>query len=281
MPRVGHCSLHVLSPSECLGLPWQHTVCTHISTHLVAFSRPSPLPFPSSRPGLRLSGSCLSMRPENLRYAGGSHLRRKPWVGFFFYVPTSGFPLTNSHLRHVFPCSVDTTLLWWTDVVRNWSQTVYEKLPLKGHCFVSTLRRHTVDLKSDNATFREAPAWKHSTSCQQYYLAYLKMSGFTPYWILAFFGPPYFLDVFTPQWILANFGRSPLFQPLGAFFWPKRRPTILNVYPTRNFGHFWAALSKMSLNFQIFWAGFVATHSVQQRKTNNIVSVFLTRLMNV
>ena len=28
--------------------------------------------------------------------------------------------------------------------------------------------------------------------------AYLKMSGFTPYWILAFFGPPYFLDVFTP-----------------------------------------------------------------------------------
>ena len=28
--------------------------------------------------------------------------------------------------------------------------------------------------------------------------AYVKMSGFTPYWILAFLGLPYFLDVFTP-----------------------------------------------------------------------------------
>ena len=47
-------------------------------------------------------------------------------------------------------------------------------------------------------------------------------------------------------------GRIPLFQLLDALFWPKRRPTILNFYPTRNFGHFWAALSKMSLNFSKF-----------------------------
>ena len=42
------------------------------------------------------------------------------------------------------------------------------------------------------------------------------------------------------------FGPTPLFELLEALFWPKRRPEILNFYPTRNFGHFWAALSKMS-----------------------------------
>ena len=43
---------------------------------------------------------------------------------------------------------------------------------------------------------------------------------------------------FTPPGILANFWPIPLFQPLGTLFWPKRRATILNFYPTRNFGHF-------------------------------------------
>ena len=34
--------------------------------------------------------------------------------------------------------------------------------------FVTTLRRHTVDVKSVNAAFRDAPARKHATSCQEY-----------------------------------------------------------------------------------------------------------------
>ena len=35
--------------------------------------------------------------------------------------------------------------------------------------FVTTRRRHTVDIKSVNAAFRGAPARKHSTSCQGYH----------------------------------------------------------------------------------------------------------------
>ena len=33
----------------------------------------------------------------------------------------------------------------------------------------NTLRRHTVDVKGVNAAFRDAPARKHSTSCQEYH----------------------------------------------------------------------------------------------------------------
>ena len=33
----------------------------------------------------------------------------------------------------------------------------------------NTLRRHTVDVKAVNAAFRDAPARKHSTSCQEYH----------------------------------------------------------------------------------------------------------------
>ena len=69
--------------------------------------------------------------------------------------------------------------------------------------------------------------------------AHLKMSGFTP----AFFGSPCSLDVFYPM------APPPFFKMSG-------------FCPTRNFGQFWATLSQMSLNFQNFWAGFVATHSV-------------------
>ena len=69
-----------------------------------------------------------------------------------------------------------------------------------------------------------------------------------------FLGPPLLQDVRVlphPKfWPIL--GRSPLFQLLEALFWPKGRPTILNFYPTRKFGHFWAALSKMSLNFSKF-----------------------------
>ena len=57
---------------------------------------------------------------------------------------------------------------------------------------------------------------------------------------------------FTPPDFFVNFGPTALFQLLEALFWPKRRPKILNFYPTRNFGHFWAALSKMSLIFSKF-----------------------------
>ena len=61
---------------------------------------------------------------------------------------------------------------------------------------------------------------------------------------------------FTPPDFFVNFGPTLLFQLLEALFWLKRRPTILNFYPTRNFGHFWAALSKMSLNFSKFLGRF-------------------------
>ena len=36
----------------------------------------------------------------------------------------------------------------------------------------------------------------------------------------------------------------PLLQLFEALFWPKRRPKILIFHPTRNFGHFWAALKQ-------------------------------------
>ena len=44
-----------------------------------------------------------------------------------------------------------------------------------------------------------------------------------------------------------KFWADPLFQLL-ELSWPERRPKILKFCPTRNLGHFWAALSKMSLN---------------------------------
>ena len=74
----------------------------------------------------------------------------------------------------------------------------------------------------------------------------LKMSGFTPYSILAIFGPPsQRYPGFTPPDFFVNFGPTPFFQLLEALFWPKRRAKILIVHPTQNFGHFWALL-KMS-----------------------------------
>ena len=78
----------------------------------------------------------------------------------------------------------------------------------------------------------------------------LKMSGFTPHSILAIFGPPsQRYPGFTPPDFFVNFGPTPFFQLFEALFRPKRRPEILNFYPTRNFGHFWAALLEMSFFF--------------------------------
>ena len=64
---------------------------------------------------------------------------------------------------------------------------------------------------------------------------------------------------FCPTRFFRQFWADPIFQLFEALFWPKRRPKILNFYPTRNFGHFWAALSKMSSFtppeiLAIFWA---------------------------
>ena len=74
-------------------------------------------------------------------------------------------------------------------------------------------------------------------------LVILKMSGFTPYSFLAIFGPPSLrYPGFTPPDFFVNFGPTQFFQLFEALFWPKERPKILNFYPTRNFGHFWAAL---------------------------------------
>ena len=74
-----------------------------------------------------------------------------------------------------------------------------------------------------------------------------------PILICGFFFASLIFSMFVPHnefWPIL--GRSPLSQLLETLFWSKRRPKILNFYPTRNFGHFWAALSKMSLNFSKF-----------------------------
>ena len=69
---------------------------------LVVASRPAS-PHPSRLLGLalRLSRSCLSMPPGNPRRAGGWHLRKKPCVKNFLYVPFF-FPVAFSHLSSVF-----------------------------------------------------------------------------------------------------------------------------------------------------------------------------------
>ena len=50
------------------------------------------------------------------------------------------------------------------------------------------------------------------------------------------------------RWYVSHVNRNtscpPFFQLFEALFGPKRRPKILNFYPTRNFGHFWASLLK-------------------------------------
>ena len=51
---------------------------------------------------------------------------------------------------------------------------------------------------------------------------------------------------FTPPEIFVNVGPISLFQLFEALFWPKKRPNMLNIYPTENFCLFWAALLKMS-----------------------------------
>ena len=68
------------------------------------------------------------------------------------------------------------------------------------------------------------------------------MSGHIEFWL--FLGP-LFSRCFYPTRYFVNFGPTPFFQLFETLSWPKMRPKILNFYP-RNFGHFWAALSKMS-----------------------------------
>ena len=72
--------------------------------------------------------------------------------------------------------------------------------------------------------------------------AHLKMSRVLPH--------PKFLPIL---------GRSSLFQPLGAHFWSKRRPTILNFLPHPKCLAIFGRLLKNVLEFSNFWAGFVAT----------------------
>ena len=86
-----------------------------------------------------------------------------------------------------------------------------------------------------------------------------------------FWAPPFFkMSVFYPRpkfWSIL--GRSPLLQLSEALFWPKRKPKILNFCPTRNFGHFWAALSKMSCRLRRHTVFIVSCvfRNKQQRKT--------------
>ena len=72
------------------------------------------------------------------------------------------------------------------------------------------------------------------------------MSGLPHIEFWPFLGLPHSTRFFRQFWA------DELFQLLEALLWPKRRPKILNFYPTRNFGHFWAALSKMFLNYSKF-----------------------------
>ena len=93
----------------------------------------------------------------------------------------------------------------------------------------------------------------------------LKMYGFTPYSILAIFGPAVLkISGFYPTRFFLQFWADPIFPLLEALFWPKRRPQILIFDHTQNFGHFWAALLKMSgftptRNFGHFWASSLDT----------------------
>ena len=89
---------------HCLQPPHGVENCTlflqTLYLHLVAFSRPSPLPFPSSRPG---TASVTLLMPfdghsGNLCHAGGWHLRRKPCVELLY---VSLFPVAFSRLGSV------------------------------------------------------------------------------------------------------------------------------------------------------------------------------------
>ena len=97
LPRVDHCSIHVVLPSELriaplvrlgtiaynLHIVWKNgTVCISSRLRLVAFSRPFSLPFPSSWPGTAsFTLLPLSMPPGNSCRAGSWHTCCKPRVG--------------------------------------------------------------------------------------------------------------------------------------------------------------------------------------------------------
>ena len=71
------------------------------------------------------------------------------------------------------------------------------------------------------------------------------------------FGPPLpssRCPGFTPPEILANFGPIPTFSAVRSTFLVEEEAQNLVFFflKKRNFGHFWAALSKMSLNFSKF-----------------------------
>ena len=92
----------------------------------------------------------------------------------------------------------------------------------------------------------------------------LKMSSSTPYSFLAIFGAPSKrYPGFTPPDFFDNFGPTPFFQLSEALFWPKRRPKILNFYPTRNFGHLGRPLEDVRFYptryFGHFWAPTLVT----------------------
>ena len=69
-----------------LHMVWKKRHCPYIvRLQLVAFSRPSPLPFPCSWPGTApFTLLPLSMPPGNSRHAGGLHTDCKPRVGILY-----------------------------------------------------------------------------------------------------------------------------------------------------------------------------------------------------
>ena len=137
------------------------------------------------------------------------------------------------------------------------------------HLFVNSTEAHP-------ATCGRTTQGKSVTSIREGGEAYFKTSGLPHNEFWPFLGSPSLLQdvrVLPHPKFWSILGRSPLFQLSEALFWPKRRPKILNFYPTRNFGHFWAALSKMSLNYSKFW-GRLRRHtqcplSLVSSETNN------------
>ena len=112
--------------------------------------------------------------------------------------------------------------------------------------------------------------------------AFVKMSGFTdvftPIMNFGHFCPPPLLQdvrVSPHPKFWSILGRSPLFQLSEALFLPKRKPKILNFHPTRNFGHFLAALLMMSgftppeilAIFGPFWSPYTKTPKHRNTQT--------------
>ena len=116
--------------------------------------------------------------------------------------------------------------------------------------------------------FKDVQFYPIPYSFGHFWAALLKISGFHPH--------PIFSTIL---------GR-PHFSAVRSTFWPKRRPKILNFYPTRNFGHFWAALLKMSgftptRNFGHFWAPSLVTllifRNVMTREHLNTLNTLNTK----